>query len=638
MRANKQLLKLGFQSITTKLFFTLVIGGLIGGLVYQQVLQSKLAVIQANHDDKLLLVNTEFAKELSSIKKLTQLLANNVNLKKNNTPNYSVNEEETRKKINHHFLDFGLISPSISQIRWLDVSGEERFRVNFSQGKGEIVSQDMLQNKVLRDYFKQGILIDAPDYFLSKIDLNMEYGVIVTPYEPTVRVTYRTNSNDYLVDGLLTINFNLTHLFEKLRAYSSENAQINIINHGGYWLFNHEPANEWGFLLSKPQLVVSNLNPELWDEILKQKDKNIFRYFDHKVYTFGKLPTFFSKNQKEALNRDVYIYISSADETLTEIKYTALKYALVFFITVLSVGAFMTYREQRYQQVLKRLFDELKSEKIALDGANQKLSTTIRQQQLLQESLIEAQKLSSLGLLVAGVAHEMNTPIGGAIISVSNAEATIRRLIAAIKSGLTKSQLEESTQSIESNLALAIVNLDKSVVLVKSFKKMAIDRNTDDIVTCCISKIIDNLLIAFHSRIKNSKIKVSTLILSEIDIKSRPGIISQVIENLVMNALNHGFQEGDAGEIEIKVENVDSNLLKLTVSDSGVGINEALQASIFEPFYTSARGKGNTGLGLYMVFQWVTQVLKGKIAVESDPNSEERFKTKFFIILPMSIN
>ena len=391
-------------------------------------------------------------------------------------------------------------------------------------------------------------------------------------------------------------------------------------------------------MLGKPQLAVSNLYPKLWDEILKQKDKNIFRYLDHKVYTFAKLPTFFSKNQKDVLNKDVYIYISSADGTLTEIKYTALKYALVFFIAVLSVGAFITYREQRYQQVLKRLFDELKSEKIALDDANQKLSTTIRQQQLLQESLIEAQKLSSLGLLVAGVAHEMNTPIGGAIISVSNAEATIRRLIAAIKSGLTKSQLEESTQSIESNLALAIVNLDKSVVLVKSFKKMAIDRNTDDIVTCCISKIIDNLLIAFHSRIKNSKIKVSTLILSEIDIKSRPGIISQVIENLVMNALNHGFQEGDAGEIEIKVENVDSNLLKLTVSDSGVGINEALQASIFEPFYTSARGKGNTGLGLYMVFQWVTQVLKGKIAVESDPNSEERFKTKFFIILPMSIN
>jgi hypothetical protein len=82
MRANKQLLKLGFQSITIKFFFTLAIAGLIGGLVYQQILQSKLAVIQENHDDKLLLVNTEFAKELSSIKKLTQLLANNVNLKK----------------------------------------------------------------------------------------------------------------------------------------------------------------------------------------------------------------------------------------------------------------------------------------------------------------------------------------------------------------------------------------------------------------------------------------------------------------------------------------------------------------------------------------------------------------------------
>ncbi|MGB2740939.1 MAG: HAMP domain-containing sensor histidine kinase [Cognaticolwellia sp.] len=610
----------------------------IGALVYQQVLQSKLAVIQVNQDEKLLWVNTEFAKEFSSIKKLTQLLASNDNLKKVDVFKHTVNDEKIRKKINGYFLDFGLVSPSISQIRWLDVSGEERFRINFSKGKGEIVNQDRLQNKVLRDYFKQGISIDAPDSYISKIDLNMEYGVIVTPYEPTLRVTYRTNANDYLVDGLLIINFNLTNLFEKIRVYSSKNAQINIVNQESYWLFSHDPLNEWGFMLGNPEIALSNLKPELWRKILKQKDRNIFRYFDHNIYTLGKLPVFFSKDHKDVLNKDIHIYINSADETLSDIKYSALKYALVCFIIVLSIGAFITYREQRYQQVLKKLFDELKSEKIALDAANQKLSTTIRQQQLLQGSLIEAQKLSSLGLLVAGVAHEMNTPIGGAIISVSNAEATIRRLITAMKSGLTKSELEKSTESIENNLALARVNLDKSVVLVKSFKKMAIDRNTDDIVICRISKVIDNLLVAFHSRLKNSKIKVNPQILSDIDINSRPGVISQVIENLVMNALNHGFKEGDAGEIEIKVENAGSNLVKLTVSDSGVGIEESLQSSIFEPFYTSARGKGNTGLGLYMLFQWVTQVLKGEVKVESEPSSDEHFKTKFMIMLPTNIN
>ena len=239
-----------------------------------------------------------------------------------------------------------------------------------------------------------------------------------------------------------------------------------------------------------------------------------------------------------------------------------------------------------------------------------------------------------MGLLVAGVAHEMNTPIGGAIMSVSNAEIAVRRIVAAMESGLTKSQLEKNTASIESNLGLARVNLDKAGVLVKSFKRMAIDRKNEDIVQCDISKIIEDLLITLHSRIKNSKVKIKTQFLTNATINSRPGIISQVVENLIVNALNHGFKQDEVGEIELKLEKTEENLIKLSVSDTGIGIKKTLQKSIFEPFFTSARGKGNTGLGLYMVFQWVTKVLKGEIKVESDPKSEQGFKTKFMIILP----
>ena len=111
-----------------------------------------------------------------------------------------------------------------------------------------------------RYYFRQGISIEAPDSFLSRIDLNMEYGSIVEPYEPTIRVTYRTSSSEFIVDGLIIINFNLSDFFQKIRNYSSENAQINIVNKDGYWIFNNDKSKEWGFMLGLPEQWVISSN------------------------------------------------------------------------------------------------------------------------------------------------------------------------------------------------------------------------------------------------------------------------------------------------------------------------------------------------------------------------------------------
>ncbi|ATG57633.1 MULTISPECIES: sensor histidine kinase [Pseudoalteromonas] len=621
------------KQIYIKALFIMVAAGVISFLVYWQIYQSRLALVQDYQDDKLSLVQTEFVKELSSIKKLTQVLADNKNLKRGNKLRYMFRDRESIRSINDYFVNFGLLSPIISQIRWIDIVGNERFRVDFKDGEAKVIEQSELQNKISRYYFRQGISIEAPDSFLSRIDLNMEYGSIVEPYEPTIRVTYRTSSSEYIVDGLIIINFNLSDFFQKIRNYSSENAQINIVNKDGYWIFNNDKSKEWGFMLGLPELTIATYNPLLWESMQNQQE-NTVRHFDSNIYTLDKLPALFSKRHNETLNEVIYIYIKSKDKLINNIRFAALGYAGISGVILLFIGGFILYREYCYTKALKDLFDQLRTEKVELDSVNNQLSNTIRQQQLLQDSFVEAQKLSSLGMLVAGVAHEMNTPIGGAIISVTNAESVMSRLNEGIKTGLTKSLLENSVSSLDDNLGLARVNLDKAAVLVKSFKKMAIDRNNEEFIECNIETIIKELLITLNSRLKTSKVKIKTLFNDSCTLKSRPGIISQVIENLIMNALNHAFEENQSGEIEIKVEKNDKGHINISVSDSGCGINQQQQSVIFEPFHTSARGKGNIGLGLYMVSQWVTKILKGQLVLESDPQWEDKFKTRFTITLP----
>lgn len=616
--------------------FSLFITLFIGWLIYEQTYQEKINTLKAKQDEKLVLISGDFSKELSSIKKLTRILAQGPILK-SDTPNKPLQSKQRRDEINNYFLNFATISTNIAQIRWLDTQGQEQYRINAANGIGEIVSPDELQNKQTRYYFQKGMQVSAPDIFATEIDLNIERNQIVMPHQPTIRVTYRTDKENYLLDGLLVVNFNLDYLFDQIKSYNQESTLISILNHDGFWLLNTDAELEWGFMYGKNEQTLALKKPELWQQIIDGNVEYGSHFFNHSLYTYRRFSIFSLRENKGRISnadKELIILISSPNELLITVRNAALRLALICSGLLCLISFGFIYREYKFQNQLLALSHKLHIEKIELDIVNRELDATIKQQQQLQEGLIEAQKLSSLGLLVAGVAHEMNTPIGGAVISVSNADMALNKLNEAMKQGLTKSTLESTTTSIGENLALAKINLNKTAVLVKSFKKMAIDRHNDEFIACDIEKIIEELLLSLNSRLKNSPIKVKTVFLLNKQVISLPGIISQVVENLVVNALNHAFDEKQEGVIEIKVEQATNNRVRLSVSDNGKGVDGEIKADIFEPFYTTARGKGNTGLGLYMVYQWVTQILKGDIKLHSEPQSDTYFKTQFIITLP----
>ena len=620
------------KGLVVKSIFSLFINFLIVWLVFEQVYQREINAIKSQQDEKLVTINNEITREVSSIEKLTKILAQGPILKKDALDSAS-SLYALRPNINDYLSNFAVATNNISQIRWIDSQGQERFRVDINDNQSTIVQQRHLQNKKNRYYFIQGMQVAAPDTYTSAIDLNVERGKIVKPHQPTIRVTYRTNREKYLIDGLLVVNFNLNYLFSDIQQYNQKASQVSLLNQSGFWLLHKNPALEWGFMYNNPNNTLASQSPELWSTIVQSEIDSNSVLMDDTLYTY-RLSLLSLLENKSNESKKIIILLNSRNGQIINEKEFAVQLAIIFGLLLSLISFGLIYRDQKYQNKLLTLSHKLNIEKVELGIVNRQFDATIKQQQRLQASLIEARKLSSLGLLVAGVAHEMNTPIGGAIISVSNADMALKKLNNAVKEGLTKSMLDETMLSIDENLTLAKTNLDKTAVLVKSFKKMAIDRHTDELVLCDIEKLIKELLISLNSRLKNSPIKIRTQFLTNKQIVSRSGIISQVIENLIMNALSHAFEESQTGEVEIKVELNDDKGIILTISDNGCGISDEVKNNILEPFYTTARGKGNTGLGLYMVHQWVTEVLQGELILDSDPDSDDFYKTQFIITIP----
>jgi len=620
------------KGLVVKSIFSLFINFLIVWLVFEQVYQREINAIKSQQDEKLVTINNEITREVSSIEKLTKILAQGPILKKDALDSAS-SLYALRPNINDYLSNFAVATNNISQIRWIDSQGQERFRVDINDNQSTIVQQRHLQNKKNRYYFIQGMQVAAPDTYTSAIDLNVERGKIVKPHQPTIRVTYRTNREKYLIDGLLVVNFNLNYLFSDIQQYNQKTSQVSLLNQSGFWLLHKDPALEWGFMYNNSNNTLASQSPELWSTIVQSEIDSNSVLMDDTLYTY-RLSLLSLLENKSNESKKIIILLNSRNGQIINEKEFAVQLAIIFGLLLSLISFGLIYRDQKYQNKLLTLSHKLNIEKVELGIVNRQFDATIKQQQRLQASLIEARKLSSLGLLVAGVAHEMNTPIGGAIISVSNADMALKKLNNAVKEGLTKSMLDETMLSIDENLTLAKTNLDKTAVLVKSFKKMAIDRHTDELVLCDIEKLIKELLISLNSRLKNSPIKIRTQFLTNKQIVSRSGIISQVIENLIMNALSHAFEESQTGEVEIKVELNDDKGIILTISDNGCGISDEVKNNILEPFYTTARGKGNTGLGLYMVHQWVTEVLQGELILDSDPDSDDFYKTQFIITIP----
>ena len=461
--------------------------------------------------------------------------------------------------------------------------------------------------------------------YISSLDLNIENKEIVRPFQPTVRGVVKITGDQ---SGFLVVNYDLSKLFELIRTFSTEEVSLEIVDTTGQWVLAADSSLEWGALLhsNDSRLNIKTHLPIIWQSM--NTTDGLERVFNN-----GRLWSFLKQN----IDDDV---IGTQSEQVSSLYFVARSHSEAFsmwrgrlLLTIIGGAGFsfiaiawLVWRKITAQFETYRLLTLLQEEKAQAEHANRKLNLTNKRLVDLQDELVETSKLSSLGLMVAGLAHEMHTPLGGVRMAMSSCKVWLDKEIGRSPSdGLDK---------MNDSLLIADKNLTRALDIVSSFKRIVSDRTAQDAQLFFFHNVLNDIVLTYKPTFKN-RVGISLVIECPDDIEmiGYPGAMSQIIQNLFDNAFEYAFQRSAKGQISITASKEKESLI-FSFEDSGNGISPDVLDSVFEPFITTGRQNNHTGLGLHLVNQWVYQLMKGRI----DLTSEVGVGTKFVFTIPLKLS
>jgi signal transduction histidine kinase len=255
-----------------------------------------------------------------------------------------------------------------------------------------------------------------------------------------------------------------------------------------------------------------------------------------------------------------------------------------------------------------------------LRNAKEKAESALLELNAAQRNLIDAERLAALGGLVAGVAHEVNNPIGISLTVASSFARRAEMFEAMLKSpegGLRRSQLEEFVRSSRDASEQLVANLQRAGELIQSFKQVAVDRSHAERRTFMLGEATDQIITSLKPVLKRAAITLAVDVPEGLPIDGYPGSYGQILTNLFLNAVNHAFADGRAGTISITARPRGADDIEIIFADNGAGMTPDVQRQAFDPFFTTRRNEGGTGLGLHIVYNLVTQQLGGRMMLES---------------------
>lgn len=294
-------------------------------------------------------------------------------------------------------------------------------------------------------------------------------------------------------------------------------------------------------------------------------------------------------------------------------------FRLTMLITVIAAITGFIYWKLRLEYQVRRKLERLVAERTQqLAEQNHALAASYQQLQQTQQQLLTQEKMASLGGLVAGVAHEINTPLGVCVTATSHLQAEQRSLATAFANrSVGQQQFERFLQHLADGLKILQVNTQRAADLVNSFKQVSVDQSIDSYRDFDLAQYLNDVVLSLSARLKQQRCQLHITCPTPLNVYSDPGAIAQIITNLVMNALLHGLDNIPEPQITLEVT-VDDKRVQIRFADNGCGMSKAHLQQLFDPFFTTKRNQGGSGLGAHIVFNLVTARLHGEITVNSD--------------------
>lgn len=304
---------------------------------------------------------------------------------------------------------------------------------------------------------------------------------------------------------------------------------------------------------------------------------------------------------------------------------------LLFLVTVLAININRRKKvEEEIRQLNKALETQVFERTKALQDTNSELRQTLDDLQQARRHLVESEKMAVLGELVAGIAHEINTPVGNSITAISHlAVITGEFNQKFLDSQMKKSDLESYLDSCNKVSTIISTNLERAAELIRSFKKVAVDQLVEEQRDFEVGEYIQDVLVSLKPQLKQTQHKINVTCPEGIKVYWYPGAFWQIISNLLNNSILHAYEPDEPGTISITIS-YDNGIVTLIYADDGKGMEPEVEKKIFEPFFTTRRGTGGTGLGMHIVYNLVVFKMEGTIQC----TSQLGVGTAFIIKLP----
>ncbi len=380
-------------------------------------------------------------------------------------------------------------------------------------------------------------------------------------------------------------------------------------------------------LLNSCNLMICRLDPDFRIISINAATTLLTGYLEVEVTGKNWIDIFVDPEKKDPVRQQLSesTYVTLKEMTMHDLEDNLLylEWSFVPFYE----GSFLKYRiafgyditklkeaQQELMDLNNDLENKIASRTQTLKVTNEELMNAYQELKETQKQLIEAETMSSLGSLVSGIAHEINTPLGISVTAHTLIDEQVRNLTQMLKEGNTDPEdIQEIADVISESNAILSSNLKRASELIRSFKQVAVDSSSNVNYTFNIRENLNQTLLSLSNVVKKEHLFINVECPDKLELNSYPGALNQIYTNLIMNSAKHAWESGDTQRmIQISIRESEGNVI-IRYSDNGSGISPAILDKIFEPFVTSKRGRGGSGLGANIIYNLTTKLLNGRI-------------------------